>query len=332
LTANQIPIDPTAYLIYEALEQLGWRVNAQALAEQIKRLDLGLPAEDEFCMILSWLGKCRLVHKLDQQQAPPESKDYYQIPDILGVFDHNGQSVAVLVEVKATQRDFLSWKQDYLETLQRYGQQLRLPVLVAWKLKPVGIWALFELRHFKQSKQNYKVTFETALKENLLGLLAGDFAIVFRGGVGLHLKSRKIEAKPNEEKEGEEVWLLQIEDAYFTNGEGSRVEKLGSGLWSLFLSAPIEEKQTHAGETHILQSFVVPPETRMQFAHRALAVLLEFQKPKDQPLRWREVLMSYHVPIESSVLRKAAEDGISQRIVRYVATQSPHTKPDFFEK
>jgi Holliday junction resolvase len=331
LTANQFPIDPTAHLIHEALEQLGWHMDAQALAARIMRLQFGLPAEDEFSMILSWLGKCRLVHKLDQQQTPLEAKGYYQIPDLLSLFDYNGRSVPVLIEVKATQSDSLSWKPSYFETLRRYGQQLGLPVLVAWKLKPMGIWTLFELKHFNQPKQNYRVTFETAIQESLLGLLAGDFAFIFKGGVGLHLKARKLEAKASESKEGGEIWHLQIEDAYFTDGEGNRTKRLGPGLWSLFLSAPLEE-QTQVTETHILQSFVIHPESRMQFAHRALAVLLELQMPKDKPLRWREVLMGHRIPIESSALRKAAEDGLSQGILRYVATQSPLTKPDFLGK
>ena len=42
--------------------------NAEALAAGVRRLARGLPAEDELSVILSWLGHCRLIHKLDQLQ------------------------------------------------------------------------------------------------------------------------------------------------------------------------------------------------------------------------------------------------------------------------
>ena len=58
-------------LIQEVLAELGRDADPKAIAEQVKRLDLGLPAEDEFIAVCSWLGKARLVHKLDQHQAPP---------------------------------------------------------------------------------------------------------------------------------------------------------------------------------------------------------------------------------------------------------------------
>jgi hypothetical protein len=32
--------------------------------------DIGLPVEDEFSVACAWLGKCQLLHKLDQHQVP----------------------------------------------------------------------------------------------------------------------------------------------------------------------------------------------------------------------------------------------------------------------
>jgi hypothetical protein len=45
---------------------------------------------DEFGVICPWLGQCRLVHKLDQQQAPASSRDTYQVPDLLAGFNAAG--------------------------------------------------------------------------------------------------------------------------------------------------------------------------------------------------------------------------------------------------
>ena len=107
--------------MHEALEQLGWQGDAHAVAERVKRLDLGLPAEDEFAMLLTWLDRCCLVHRLDQFQSPPASKNEYQVPDLFAVFEHDGEKIVTLIEVKSTNDKILSWKPEYYEALKRYG-------------------------------------------------------------------------------------------------------------------------------------------------------------------------------------------------------------------
>lgn len=84
------PPDDLARLIQDVLSELGYAANARELAKRVHRLDLGLPAEDEFSVICSWLGKCRLLHKLDQKQVPPGSRDTFQVPDLLALFDIGG--------------------------------------------------------------------------------------------------------------------------------------------------------------------------------------------------------------------------------------------------
>ena len=71
-------IDDSDRLIQEVLAELGWDEDPKKIANKVKRLDQGLPAEDEFTAICSWLGKARLLHKLDQHQAPVSSRDLYQ--------------------------------------------------------------------------------------------------------------------------------------------------------------------------------------------------------------------------------------------------------------
>ena len=109
------PADDGDRLIQEALAELGWDADSRKVAAQVRRLDLGLPAEDQFVAICAWLGKSRLIHKLDQLQVPLTSRDEFQVPDLLAVFDGTGP---VLVEVKAKSGDKLSFRPDYLEKLQ----------------------------------------------------------------------------------------------------------------------------------------------------------------------------------------------------------------------
>lgn len=67
--------DDSDRLIQEVLSDLGWDEDPKKVADKVKRLDQGLPAEDEFTAICSWLGKAHLLHKLDQHQAPSSSRD-----------------------------------------------------------------------------------------------------------------------------------------------------------------------------------------------------------------------------------------------------------------
>eukprot|EP00657_Telonema_sp_P-1_P010305 TRINITY_DN4667_c0_g1_i1.p1 TRINITY_DN4667_c0_g1~~TRINITY_DN4667_c0_g1_i1.p1 ORF type:complete len:108 (+),score=39.45 TRINITY_DN4667_c0_g1_i1:224-547(+) len=75
--------DDSDRLIQEVLSELGWDEDPKTIANKVRQLDQGLPAEDEFTAICNWLGRARLVHKLDQHQAPVASRNFYQVPDCL---------------------------------------------------------------------------------------------------------------------------------------------------------------------------------------------------------------------------------------------------------
>src|SRR5262245_55773353 len=94
--------DPLFWLIAEAVQQLGLGADPKAVADRVRRLQVGLPAEDEFSVLLMWLGRCRLVHKLDQLQRPSDSRARWHVPDLFAVFDYHGTELPVLIEVKTT--------------------------------------------------------------------------------------------------------------------------------------------------------------------------------------------------------------------------------------
>ena len=84
----------------------------------------------------------------------------------------------------------LSWKPDYLSSLQSYASLLGLPLLVGWKHRT--FWTLFEAKHFGPAVTNMNISFEDAMKQNVLGVLAGDFSFCFRPGTGLYFRYRKL--------------------------------------------------------------------------------------------------------------------------------------------
>jgi hypothetical protein len=95
------------YDVYEALAQLGWQGNKDEIVARVKRLNLGLPCEDEFSVVCVWLGRCELVHKLDQKQAPGISCQKFQVPDLMAVFRVKTQVIPVLIEVKLCKKNTL---------------------------------------------------------------------------------------------------------------------------------------------------------------------------------------------------------------------------------
>ncbi|MCP3957375.1 MAG: restriction endonuclease [bacterium] len=331
----KIPEIQLAHLLHEALEQLGWTSDPTELANKVRKLNIGLPAEDEFSVILSWLGKCTLLHKLDQHQSPLGSKERYRVPDLLAFFSFKGRTLPALIEVKRTssgtwRSNFsLSWKPEYYEPLADYGRTLGIPVLVAWKYHEQ--WSLFDLGAFRVAKKNYRISFLKAMQENLLGLLGGDFVFVLRPGVGMHIGVEKKELL-KEEKVDEWVhqqWEGVVQDAYFTDGEGRRLSSLGR-FFPLFLAAAPEPEVETVGP-RVYQRFVAEEECGSCWGHQALGILLEYTMPADKSIDWRKLLLSEDVPVPGDVLRETASDGIPEAIVRYVINQRPRSVPPFLK-
>ena len=178
----ETPTD-AARLIQSVLAELGWKADAKTVAESVHRLDIGLPIEDEFSVLCGWLGKCRLIHKLDQQQVPVRSREQFQVPDLLACFTTQRPSSPLLIEVKSNTTGVLSFKPDYLARLRRYSDLIQAPLLIAWKHH--SLWTLFEASHLRMAKRNLNISFSKAMNENLLSALAGDVAYKIGAGAGV---------------------------------------------------------------------------------------------------------------------------------------------------
>src|SRR5512139_1178953 len=146
------PPDDLARLIREVLANLGVDADPTRIAAHVRRLDRGLPAEDEFAAICAWLGKCRLLHRLDQRQVPLNSTVEFQVPDLLATFDVAGP---VLIEVKVKKTPKLSFTPDYFERLNNYAALVGLSLLIAWKFHTM--WALFDIRHLTKARTNFNI-------------------------------------------------------------------------------------------------------------------------------------------------------------------------------
>jgi Holliday junction resolvase len=307
------------HLLYEAAQQLGWP-DAKAVAERARILDRGLPAEDELSVILHWLGNCVLVHKLDQEQFPSESKSEFRVPDLLAVFAYENRNIPVLIEVKATDENALNWREDYLGGLDRYAALLHLPLLVAWKHRT--FWCLFESTHFKRALTNFKAKFIEVMTENLMSLLAGDFSFAFRQGVTLTMRIRKV-------RQTDTGWETIFEETYFTNGNGEKVAS-AKGVLPMFLCIHQDVDLLDEG-THFIQKYIISQD-QAEFASRALSEILQLFTARGSEIDWRNVLQTAAVPEMIKDLRGSAEAAMQSGFLKMLVNQKPRTKPGFLTK
>jgi Holliday junction resolvase len=323
----QTPPADADRLIQSVLAELGWDADPSAVAEKVKLLDISLPCEDEFSVICGWLGKCQLLHKLDQQQIPIRSRQEFQVPDLLALFTTQSKKIPLLIEVKSKKAKKLSLTPIYLRKLKNYADLLGMPLLIAWKFE--NLWTLFEASHLKQALKNFNITLGLAMKENLLGVLAGDLAYTIGAGAGVHFRFRKNEMVGQEEGEDgtTERWKMTVDDAAFTDHTGTRRTDLDSQVSSLFTCWGLEQQEEHT-DTHIKVSFVAGSEG-MQFSHTALVRLLNWESPKDGRPNWRGLLREEMVTKSIENFSGALDAALRQKVVYYIFHLRPNTMPDF---
>lgn len=318
--------DDVQRLIYETLSELGWESDAATVADQVKRLDVGLPLEDEFSVVCSWLGKCKLLHKLDQHQMPRASRDTYQVPDILAHFSTQKQRRPVLIEVKSKTANTLSFKPDYLRRLQDYSDLVGMPLLIAWKYH--SVWVLFEPKHMKKAVKNFNISFGDAMRENLMGVLTGDVAYKIGEGAGIHLRLQKEELISVEDVGGirSEQWKTRLTEVAFSDRNGERVTDLSPDVQSLFVTCDLETSEVHEND-HIWMSHVAAGDG-LQFAHSALVRLLDWSRPSEANLSWRREAQKEKLNTIDDI-RTAIMNALDENIVQYVFDVQPHSLPEF---
>jgi hypothetical protein len=320
-------------LIQDVLAELGYEGDAVEVAKRVRRLDIGLPAEDEFSVVCAWLGKCELLHKLDQCQVPVGSKKYFQVPDLLAQFSTQTSKSPVLIEVKSKSDKVLSFKPEYLNGLQNYADLMGMPLLVAWKFN--NIWTLFDVRHMKKASRkggkNFKINIFDAMKENLLGILAGDVAYTIGAGAGVHFRLRKDELLRTEISDNDcttEEWKLVIEDVSFTDYMGGTLGKeLSADIQSLFATWNLEIEEVHTDSYVYLD--LVAKGWKMQYAHAALVELLNWEPRRDGRPQWRRLLKKEKITESVTDFTAALYTAHSQKVVYNILHQLPSTMPGF---
>jgi hypothetical protein len=205
-----------------------------------------------------------------------------------------------------------------------------MPLLIAWKHH--GVWMLFDAVHLRMAQTNFNISFETALKENLLGILAGDVAYKISPGAGVRFSIRKEELMRTEADGPSltEHWRMRIEAASFTVAGGKIATDLDPDVTTLFTTWDLEETQTHT-ETHVQLSFTAGKEGLM-FGHMALVHLLNWRQPANTPINWRHANRRNSVVSSMTNFRHALKRALQQKVVHVVLDQQPRSWPPFVEQ
>ena len=171
--------------------------------------------------------------------------------------------------MKSKTKQTLSFTPRYLDRIRAYAQLVKMPLLVAWKHH--GIWVLFDIQHLTKAQKNFNITFGDAMKENLLGILAGDVAYKIASGAGLRFRCKKEALVDREESEDTvtEQWKMRIDEVGFMISGGATADDLDPDVTTLFTTWDLSEQQSHS-DTHIDLRFIAGDDDGMMFGHMAL--------------------------------------------------------------
>ena len=324
------------HLLRQVLEALPLvdEPSTEAVLARLEHLQRGLEPENELALILAWLGKCQLVHKLGQEQLPLGSSGEFKVPDLLAVFEHRQRRLLVLIEVKTTKVDptkpalrrlveLNSKRLSVSRKYQAYADLVGLPLLVAWRIE--SLWALFELRHATLAQENYKIDFESAMRENLLGSLAGDFSYRLAPGTRIRMSIRKL-TEPDPETGGLEGRFHNI---HIVNPLGQAVP--GIPLLSLlFLFWENDVECVEEGED-IVQSYVAADAGHAEFASRTLSqIVCRLAAINGSRADWAKIVhQKEHLAHDNGRLAALRAEGVKHGVITNVFNQVPRTAPLF---
>lgn len=316
-----------AHAVVKAMEECGYSVDdPDSFIRRVKNTEYGLSSEVEFATLLRWLGACPFVHRLDRESFADSTEATWAVPDLLAVFRSDQGGCSAAIEVKTTKGRTLRFRPDYLARLKAYADLIAQPLLLAWRPRDVGFWILVDPIHLHSTGDlDGKLEFEVAIKHDLMSVLAGDYYVVPRKGVGLVLKARRVSGK-RETGDGYEA-VFRIDDARFQNADGDTVRNLPDAIiWTILATAEERQNVTDDGFT---QSFVASGSTtRAQYILRTAAT---FRLGENQRINWKAIGSNFDSFVTNEELSLQINNHFGS-FIRYVFHQQPQKVPCFLPK
>lgn len=325
-----------AMMIYQACSMLGWGENPKEIVDKVNQLRRGLPKEDEFIALSVWMGKCTLIHKLDQKQFPGLSRERYQAPDVFALYDFNGKNVPVLVEVKATSdiklRPFSS---TYYQKLVNYASMLGLPLLVAWRIEKLNLWCLFDLERMTRRRTAFHIDFQTAMNNSLLGILLDDVIININRGTQVFIKFKKVLGTELRSEIDGKLQKFEgiVEDIAWLSPKGEKIS-MHSTLAKFvdYAFRLIGNDVTEIEDERYVTLTFYTTENENIFAHQLLGPMLAgFRTVPDTEFSWLDAIEGKKFSMDYQHVRSAASEGVRNGVVRMIIRQNPAILPKFLQ-
>ncbi len=329
LGRDQQPFAATdaAHAVVRSAESLNWNLaDTQAFLRRVQHVEYGLSAEIEFAAILRWLGRCRFVHRLSEEVLKDPAHDTMEVPDLLAVFSDGGDKRAALIEVKTSDELTLVWTRSYLEKLNAYAELLNLPLLVAWRPRRVGFWMLFDPALAEPlDDRRVQTSFDRAVKNDLMSVLAGDFYLVPEAGAGLRIEAKRIGEK-QAKADGHQA-MFRITDACFHDAANMRVTDVPNSIaWMIFSAL---EDRRDVNDEMIVQSFTASG--GMTRAQLVLRTAVGFSLKEGKRIHWKAVGKNLDSVLTREALLRDAQARFGS-FVQYVFHQQPQIMPSFVPK
>ncbi|GAA5504943.1 hypothetical protein Rcae01_00382 [Novipirellula caenicola] len=243
-----------------------------------------------------------------------------RIPDLLVLFRHLGVEKNVLIEVKTSKREQLAIRSEDLASMQEYAKRLSFPLLLAWKPRRLGLWLLVDPVHTVTKGGKSILTLDAAIKNNLLGTVAGDFMVVPKPGAGLFI-DLEIRETYSKSESGFKA-MMQVLNAEYRSGCGEPSPKVPWSISAMIFANM--ESHTCVLDNAIQQSFVA--RSQAMSAQQILRTAVAFQLNDQDPVRWLHVAKK----LEHVLQKKTLEHELGSHIgafVQYLFQQHPKNWP-----
>lgn len=321
-----------SHSVLKALRESGHNVqDREKFLNRLRHVEYGLTAQIEYAAILAWLGNCVLVHELGQDSYNSPQLGDIRIPDLFAVFCRNNKRFRALIEVKSTDELCIPWTKEYRDKFAKYSDIFEAPVLLAWRPRQFGEWILVDGLSEEIVTDN-KIYFENAFMNNLMGVIAGDFRVDPKQGIGINFIGQIMGEKQPTEK-GYMV-NIKISEAFWGNPEGEKYKKLNGSSTALILTTASEhyyKEETGQVRWGYLTPELPQAECHSITAQNLLRILVGWAKKDDERIAWRHVLDD----LQRIKSKSQMEDELRQDIgktVRYIMHIRPKTLPSFLPK
>ena len=234
------------------LNELVNQIENSDFKENLDRFFRGYKIEDIYSFIQGALPWVTLLHGLQQNQYPLLSKETYQVPDYLCIFeDAKNIEHPLLVEVKSVKGDkkSLELMRHQVDALQSYANIINIPLLIAIYWEKYGFWTHVPLDIFEEKINKFKITLENAYKSDVSPIF-GDISFV----IDKPIYRKTTYGTTSEEVPVHEKYGAILKDSISSDGLNYLdISLIESAIIDAFLNMGVESKNSSDGETVVME-------------------------------------------------------------------------------